>query len=157
MCPGKKRKNWRCQSYRWFRRSVRDHIRAQMIFIAVYGTHLLEERLQWYIIYDIASQIVCSHGWLIPMLISWVLTKSTKHSTNSSRQYLYIKKRITVTIIEITWRLFFVCSSCLFTFSLSRGHAYQARLSLAMHNSSQVALKLYRSPLFACFIEDKSM
>ena len=32
---GKKRKNWRCQSYRWFKISVRDHIRAQMAFIVI--------------------------------------------------------------------------------------------------------------------------
>ena len=39
----------------------------------------------------LSSQIVCSHGWLIPMLISWVLTKSTKHSTN--RINIFIKKK----------------------------------------------------------------
>ena len=64
------------------------------------------------------------YGWLIPMLISWVLRKSTKHSSNLSK-----KKKKTSTI-RITWRLFFVCSSCLFTLSLSRAHAYHA-----MHNS----------------------
>ena len=64
------------------------------------------------------------YGWLIPMLISWVLRKSTKHSSNLS-----IKKKKTSTI-RITWRLFFVCSSCLFTLSLSRAHAYHA-----IHNS----------------------
>ena len=61
------------------------------------------------------------YGWLFPMLISWVLRKSTRHSSNLS------KKKIT---IRITWRLFFVCSSCLFTLRLSRAHAYHA-----MHNS----------------------
>ena len=40
VCPGKKRKNWRCQSYRWFKRSVRDHTRAQMAFIAIWETFL---------------------------------------------------------------------------------------------------------------------
>ena len=58
------------------------------------------------------------YGWLIPMLISWVLRKSTKHSSNLSK-----KKTST---IRITWRLFFVCSSCLFTLSLSCAHAYYA-------------------------------
>ena len=62
------------------------------------------------------------YGWLIPMLISLVLKKSTKHSSNLSKQK--------TSTIRITWRLFFVCSSCLFTFSLSRAHAYHA-----MHNS----------------------
>ena len=62
------------------------------------------------------------YGWLIPMLISLVLKKSTKHSSNLSKQK--------TSTIRITWRLFFVCSSCLFTLSLSPAHAY-----LAMHNS----------------------
>ena len=43
-----------------------------------------------------------------------------------------------------------------YTFSLSRGHTYQAMLSLAMHNSSQLEVKPHRSPLFARFVEDKS-
>ena len=51
------------------------------------------------------------------------LRRSTKHSTNLSK-----KKRTST--IRISWRLFFVCSSCLFTFSLSRAHAYHA-----LHNS----------------------
>ena len=70
VCPGKKRKNWRCQSYRWFRRSVRDHIRAQMIFIAVYGTLLLEER-QWYIIYDVVVSN-CLFTWLIDSHVNFL-------------------------------------------------------------------------------------
>ena len=68
VCPGKKRKNWRCQSYRWFKRSVRDHKRAQMIIIAVY---LLEERLQWYIIYDIVFSN-CLFTWLIDSHVNFL-------------------------------------------------------------------------------------
>ena len=41
-------------------------------------------------------------------------------------------------------------------FSLSRGDAYQAMVSLAMHNLSQFALKRHRSPLFDRLVEDKS-
>ena len=147
MCPGKKRKTWWYQSYRWFKRSVSDHIRAQTAFIAWRETMIYNLR------YCRLKLFV--YGWLILLLIFWVLTKSTKHLTNSSQQYLY-KKKTTTTIIGLTWRLFFVFSSCLFTFSLWRGHAYQAMLSLAMHGSNRFTLKLHRSPLFACLVEDKS-
>ena len=51
------------------------------------------------------------------------LRKSMKHSTNLSK-----KKKTKTT--RITWRLSFVCLSCLFPFSLSRAHAYHA-----MHSS----------------------
>ena len=40
----------------------------------------------------------------------------------------FVKKK--TSMISITWRLFCVCLSCLFTFSLSRAHAYHT-----MHNS----------------------
>ena len=68
VCPGKKRKNWRCQSYRWFKRSVRDHKRAQMIIIAVY---LLEERLRWYITYDVVVSN-CLFTWLIDSHVNFL-------------------------------------------------------------------------------------
>ena len=118
MCPEKKRKTWWCQSYRWFKRSGRDHTHAQN------GSYRgLRDSFSWRktMIYNLryCCLKLFVYGWLIPMLISWVLRKSTKHSTNLSKSTL-----------RITWRLFFICSSCLFTFSLSHAHAYHA-----MHNS----------------------
>ena len=126
-----------------------------MIFIAVYGTLLLEERLQWYIIYDI---VVLNCLFMVDWFSCW-FPGSWRRALNikqTHRSNIFIKKTTTTTIIGLTWRLFFVCSSCLFTFSLWRGHAYQAVLSLAMHGSNRFALKLHRSPLFACFVEEKS-
>ena len=63
------------------------------------------------------------YGWLIPMLISWVLRKSTNHSSNlSQKKNKYDENNLMAVLI--------VCSSCLFTLSLSRAHAYHA-----MYNS----------------------
>ena len=91
MCPGKKRKTWWYQSYRWFKRSVTDYIRVQMAFIVVYGTLAWRETMIHNLRY--CRLKLFFYGWLILSLISWVLTKSTKHLTNSSQQYLYQKKQ----------------------------------------------------------------
>ena len=57
------------------------------------STGLFGLKRRWYIIYDIVvSNCLCMVDG-IPMLISWVLTKSTEHSTNSSKQYLYKKQQ----------------------------------------------------------------
>ena len=115
---------------------------------------LLEKR-RWYIIYDI---VVLNCLFMVDWFSCW-FPGSWRRALNikqTHRSNIFIKKKTTTTIIGLTWRLFFVCSSCLFTFSLWRGHAYQAMLSLAMHGSNRFALKLHRSPLFACLVEDKS-
>ena len=88
MCPGKKRKTWWYQSYRWFKRSVRNHIRAQMAFVAVYGTFLLEER-RWYIIYDI---VILNYLFVVdwfPCLFPGSLRKAL--NIQQTHQYLYKK------------------------------------------------------------------
>ena len=126
MCPEKKRTTWWCQSYRWFKRSVRDHTRVQMSngsYCGLRDSFAWRETMIYNLRYCLLKLFV--YGWLIPMLISWVLRKSTKHSSNLSK-----KKKEKTSTIRITWRPFFVCSSCLFTLSLSRAHAYHA-----MHNS----------------------
>ena len=82
---------------RWFKRSVRDHARAQVAFIAIQGTLPIEERR----LYLICDLVVSDCLWLIDSLvISWVLTKNTKHSTNLSQQSLYQKKKKTIVILE---------------------------------------------------------
>ena len=124
VCPEKKRKTWWCQSYRWFKRSVRDHTRVQMSngsYCGLRDSFAWRETMIYNLRYCLLKLFV--YGWLIPMLISWVLWRAP-----NIQQICYKKK--TTTIIGATWRLFFVCSSCLFTFSLSRALAY-----LAMHNS----------------------
>ena len=126
VCPETKRKSWWCQSYRWFKTSVRDHTRAQMAFIVIYGTLLIELVMIYNLRYCRLKLVV--YGWwdshvnfLGPYKEHWTLNKLIVAIS------LYIKK--TTTMIRITWSLFFVCSSCLFTFSLSRAHTYHA-----MHN-----------------------
>ena len=94
MCPEKKRTTWWCQSYRWFKRSVRDHTRVQMSngsYCCLRDSFAWRETMIYKLRYCRLNLFV--YGWLIPLLISWVLTKSTKHSTNSSQQYLYQKKK----------------------------------------------------------------
>ena len=93
LCPGKKRKAWWCQSYRWFKRSVRDHTHVQMAlnYCGLRDSFTWRETMIYELRYCCLKLFV--YGWLIPLLISWVLTKSTKHSTNSSQQYLYQKKQ----------------------------------------------------------------
>ena len=153
MCPGKKRKTWWYQSYRWFKRSVSDHIRAQMAFIVVYGTLAWKETMIYNLRYCRLKLFIMVDWFSYWFPGSWRRTLNIKQTHRSN---IFIKKKTTTTIIGLTWRLFFVCSSCLFTFSLWRGHAYQAILSLAMHGSNRFALKLHRSHLFACLVEDKS-
>ena len=75
------------------------------------STGLFWLKRRWYINYDVIVSNCLFMVDGIPMLISWVLTTSTEHSTNSSKQYLYKKTTATTTMIKITWRLFFVCSS----------------------------------------------
>ena len=96
--------------------------KCQMALIAVYGTLLLEER-RWYIIYDI---VFSNCLFMVDWFPCWFPGSYEEHQTFNK----FVKKKKTSTIIGATWRLFFVCSSCLFTFSLSRALAY-----LAMHNS----------------------
>ena len=115
----KKRKTWWCQSYRLFKRSVRDHTRVQMLngcYRCLRDSFAWRETMIHNLRYCLLKLFV--YGWLIPMFFFLGPLKSTKDSTNLSK-----KKTST---IRITCRLFFVCSSCLFTFSLSRGLPYHA-------------------------------
>ena len=68
------------------------------------------------------------------MLIFWVLKKLRALNIQQIyRSNLYIKKRKQKTsTIRTTWRLLFVCLSCLFTFNLSRAHVNQA--IIIIHN-----------------------
>ena len=123
MCPENKRKTWWYQSYRWFKTSVRDHTRAQMAFIAIYGTLLIEEAMIYNLRYCRLKLFV--YGWwdshvnfLDPYKEHWTFNKLIIAISS------YKQTTTTATMIRITWRLFFVCSSCLFTFSLSRAHTY---------------------------------
>ena len=74
------------------------------------------------------------YGWLIPMLISWVLRKSTNHSSNLSQ-----KK---TSKMRITWRLF-----CLLELLVYIKLVTCTRLSCNAQFS-------YRFPLFTLFVED---
>ena len=69
-----------------------DHTRAQIAFIAIQGTLLIEDRRR-NIIYDVVvSNCLLIYGCLIPMLVSWFLKKSAQHSTKLSQQSLYQKR-----------------------------------------------------------------
>ena len=74
------------------------------------------------------------YGWLIPMLISWVLRQSTKHSSNLSKKKTSTKR--------ITWRLF-----CLLELLVYIKLVTCTRLSCNVQFS-------YRFPLFTLFIKD---
>ena len=90
VCRGKKRKTWWYQSYSGDSKDELGIIHAHnMAFIAIYGTLLIEcrETTTYNLRYCRLKLFV--YGWLIPILTSWVLKKSTNHSTNLSQQSVY--------------------------------------------------------------------
>ena len=76
VCPGKK-----IPKLQVIQKIVMDHIRAQTAFIAIYGTLLIEDRPRYILNLRYCRVKLFVYGWLILMLISWFLEKSTKHST----------------------------------------------------------------------------
>ena len=75
------------------------------------------------------------YGWLIPMLISWVLRKSTKHSSNlSKKKNKYDKNNLNAVFCLLELLVYIQLVTC-------------TRLSCN-------AQFIYRFPLFALFVED---
>ena len=143
-CIWGKRRTWSYKSSRWFKISVRHHTRAQMAFIAIKWTLFCWRETT--IFYDIVvSNCLFMTDWRFPEVIYLILAMRKKHSTNCSQEgqsgwlkTLTLKGKSAVilwqqslwpkTTIRITWswRLFFVCSLCLFTFSITCSDAYHA-------------------------------
>ena len=98
-CVRGKRKTWWYQSYSWFKTSVRDHNHAQIAFIYCDPGHSSDWRETPIYNLRYCRLKLFFHGWLIPMLISWVLTNSTKLSNLS--QHSLNKKKTWIT----SWRL----------------------------------------------------
>ena len=105
---------------RWFKQSVRDHTRAQIAFIPIQGTLPIEER-RLYLICDFDVSYCL---WLIDSLVNFLGSYEEHQTVNIFIVAISLSKQKKT--ILITWRLFFGYSSCLFTFSLSRAHAYHA-------------------------------
>ena len=105
---------------RWFKQSVRDHTRAQIAFIPIQGTLPIEER-RLYLICDFDVSYCL---WLIDSLVNFLGSYEEHQTFNIFIVAISLSKQKKT--ILITWRLFFGYSSCLFTFSLSRAHAYHA-------------------------------
>ena len=80
------------------------------------------------------------YGWLIDMLLSGSLRGVLNFNKSITAISLYKK----ITTVRITWRLFFVCSSCLLTFSLSRAHAHHAMHNLPVSSARFVEDQQYR-------------